>query len=252
MDQLKKLYLVCSKHSNYQVLPDNLAKLINAKELNTISRFEKERLDYLKKNLNIENKLVLDVGGNTGYFSFEMLECGAKKIDYFEGNNSHSEFVKLATKLLNFEEKIKIHNKYLNFKNELKRKKYDVILLLNVLHHIGDDYDQSITSIERAKQQILKQLNSLYDKTTYLVFQMGFNWQGNTIRGLFSHGTKREMIDYVRQGIIDFWGITKIGIAEKNANQITYRDLNDDNIKRDDSLGEFLNRPIFILKTKKQ
>lgn len=42
-----------------------------------------------------------------------------------------------------------------------------------------------------------------------------------------------------------------VGIAQRSeGGLIEYIELNDENIKRDDSLGEFLNRPIFVLKSK--
>jgi hypothetical protein len=68
--------------------------------------------------------------------------------------------------------------------------------------------------------------------------------------GLFANGTKRELIDFVRTGIDGIWDIEKIAVAEKNT-KIYYTDLNENNIERNDSLGEFLNRPLFILKSKK-
>ena len=77
---------------------------------------------------------------------------------------------------------------------------------------------------------------------------------------LFINGEKQERIKRVALAvaIIDFiissleseYEIVKIGIAERIDEDITYNDLNDMNIIRDDSLGEFLNRPIFIMKSK--
>ena len=58
------------------------------------------------------------------------------------------------------------------------------------------------------------------------------------------------MIDFVKEGIKNLWDIIDIGIAEKNNNSIEYHKLNKNNIERDDSLGEFLNRPIFIFKSR--
>jgi len=59
------------------------------------------------------------------------------------------------------------------------------------------------------------------------------------------------MIRFIKEGSQDNWEILNIGVAESTKVGIKYIDLNKRNIRRDDSLGEFLNRPLFILKSKK-
>lgn len=85
-----------------------------------------------------------------------------------------------------------------------------------------------------------------------MAFQMGFNWMGNKNTCLFTNGTKAELIDYVKAGCQDAWDILAIGIAVNDPQgHIVYQDLNGENIHRNDALGEFLNRPLFIMKSKK-
>ena len=133
--KLKELYTKTSKHSNYQILPARLAEIKELGKIDVKSRYEKIRLDYFKSVVDFENKSVLDVGGNSGYFSFELVDAGAKSVHYYEGNKEHSEFVAEAAKVLDIEDKLKVTNGYLSFQDELKGEKYDVVLLLNVLHH---------------------------------------------------------------------------------------------------------------------
>jgi SAM-dependent methyltransferase len=246
--RLKTLYVKATKHSNYQVLPEKLV-LILGNDMEVKSRYENERLTFILKNLEIQNKTILDIGGNTGFFTIELIENGAKHVDYYEGNQDHSEFVRLASELLGISMKVNVINKYLNFENELNNKHYDVILLLNVLHHLGDDYGDKSLSLNNAKKVMLNQLNSLADKTSFLVFQLGFNWKGNRNCCLFELGTKKEMVDFISNGTKNFWKVHTIGVAEKENDRIIYKTLNSENIKRMDSLGEFLNRPLFILKS---
>lgn len=248
IEQLKNLYGNVSKHSNYQILSKRLSLLIGNSEIVVKTRFEEERLRYILKNIDIKNKTVLDIGGNTGFFTFELLDNGAKSIHYCEGNTSHAEFVALAAKILGVANKIEIINKYFSFEDELKNIAYDIVLLLNVLHHVGDDYGEKEISNDRAKQVIIKQLNSFVGKTELLVFQLGFNWKGNRNLGLFKEGTKKEMIDFIIEGTKNNWDIIKIGIPEKSDESVQYADINSINILRNDSLGEFLNRPLFIMK----
>lgn len=247
-DLIKK-YSEFSKHSHYQILPNSLKRIIGVHGVNIKTRFEKKRLDYILKKINIERKSILDIGGNIGYFTFEFIEKKAKKVHYYEGNKNHSDFVKLAASALGIDNSIKITNNYFSFSKK-EKKEFDVILLLNVLHHVGDDYGNKIKTIGEAKAKILSELNSLEFFSEYLIFQMGFNWKGKKDLCFFENGTKKELIDFVRKGIKKNWDIVSIGIAQNGNNFIEYVDLNSQNIERNDDLGEFLNRPIFIFKSK--
>ncbi|USN95898.1 MAG: hypothetical protein H6793_01915 [Candidatus Nomurabacteria bacterium] len=249
-NKLVNYYRQHSKHSNYQVLPNSLKKILGAHNLNTKSRFERERLLFLTKNINFKQKRVLDIGGNTGFFSFELLEQGAEEVCYYEGNKSHSEFVRLASRVLKVENKLKVVGEYFNFSNTFSEH-FDVTLLFNVLHHTGDDYGEWVPSINAVKTTITKELNPLAKNTKYLVFQMGYNWMGDTEKPIFMHGQKQEMINFIKGGVDNCWEIESIGIAQEENEKIVYKNLNQDNIRRVDRLGEFLNRPIFILKSLK-
>jgi SAM-dependent methyltransferase len=249
-DKLIEFYSNKSKHSNYQVLPSRLKSILDPQSIQTTTRSELERLKYITSKIDFKNKTVLDIGANTGYFSFELLDRGAKNVHYYEGNKEHAEFVGLAAKLLGLVN-LKITNGYYNFDNPPVNK-YDICLLFNVLHHVGDDYGDDKLSINEARAAILKQLNNMSRLADDMVFQMGFNWQGDVKKGLFENGTKKEMIDFVTSGVGEHWDIVTIGVAQKNDGKIEYRELDEKNIERDDSLGEFLNRPIFILKSKKK
>jgi len=244
--KLRKLYFVDSKHSNYQVLSARLASKMGARHMKINSRYERERLEYIFKNISIKEKTLVDIGGNTGFFTFESLEAGAENVHCYEGNNEHALFLKEAAKVLQYSEKVKVFNEYYSF-NSKSKLKYDVTFLLNVLHHFGDDFGDESLSVHDAKKQMALQLNSMASKTDLLVFQLGFCWKGRRDLALFEQGTKRELIDFVVDSVEGNWVINSIGVPEKRGGSIQYVDLNDTNILRDDALGEFLNRPIFIM-----
>jgi hypothetical protein len=245
-EKLVELYANKSKHSNYQILPTRLHLLLDAADVQTSTRHEKERLAYITSKINFAGKSVIDIGANTGYFSFELLDAGASSVHYYEGNKEHTEFVDLAVDALGLRGRMEVTNGYYQFDGSENRK-YDVGLLFNVLHHVGDDYGEDV-GIDAAKRTIVGQLNRMSDHVNELVFQLGFNWQGDIRKPLFEHGTKREMINYVQSGVAGTWDILNVGIAVRTDEGVTYEELSDKNIERDDSLGEFLNRPIFILK----
>jgi SAM-dependent methyltransferase len=250
IDKLRQLYANTSKHSNYQILAKDLKSLIPNNDVIVRSRFEEERLKYMLSLMQFEGKKILDIGGNTGFFSFELIKKGALSVVYYEGNKAHAEFVKEASALLKYDDKIAVFDRYLSFESELENESFDIVLLLNVLHHVGDDFGDKSLSIDRAKEAILNTLNYLAYKTKYLFFQLGFCWRGDREKLLFKDGTKKEMIDFVVNGTNHNWEIVDIAVPELIDGQISYTSLNDRNIVRNDSLGEFLNRPIFALKTK--
>lgn len=251
--KLKNMYCEKSKHSNYQILSKKLRGKIGAIDTDVKNNYEYERLEYILRKIDIKNKRILDIGGNTGFFTFEMINNGASFVHYYEGNKTHAEFVRLSSEVLDVKNKIKITNKYFSFdrKDKLEEGKYDIVFLLNVLHHIGDDYGDDKISKDMAKKGIISQLNSLSEITNILIFQLGFNWKGNRNIGLFKNGTKKEVIDYITNRTKSNWKITEIGIPQLLQNKIKYCDLNNSNIERDDKLGEFLNRPIFIMESRR-
>ncbi|TDP00884.1 class I SAM-dependent methyltransferase [Flavobacterium sp. 245] len=246
-DELIELYKKTSKHSNYQVLPTLLKNVLKGSIEPSISRYENERMDFLKKHLSFKNKKVLDVGGNTGFFSFEAIEAGANQVTLIEGNLAHETFVKKAAQTIN--KKIITHNFYLDFKTSIPEEPYDIVLLFNVIHHLGDDFGDKNIALEQAKYEMQNAINFFSDKTDVLVLQMGFCWKGDRDLLLFENGTKQEMIDFVGNATKDKWEIQTIGIGEETDGKTIFHELNHENIKRSDSLGEFRNRPIFILRS---
>lgn len=248
LSRLKDLYKKSSKHSQYQSLPENLKKLLP--DIITATKWEKERLDYISQVLDITDKRILDIGGNTGYFSFEAIERGAKFVDYYEGNKIHADFVKLAAEVLEIRN-LNIYPDYYLFGEDKKipalQTKYDIILCLNVVHHLGNDYGEAFDT-NAARKKMLACVNSLSETTTWLVFQMGFNWCGNKEKPLFPNGLKNEMEQFIRQGTNGKFCIVKTGVPVRRGNAIVYEDKNTENYARNDSLGEFLNRPLFIMK----
>ena len=248
-EQLIRLYQKVSKHSNYQILPQQIKRLLPQDSISVISRNEKERLDYICSKLDVTGFKVADIGGNTGYFSFELLEKGADKVYYYEGNYEHFQFVSYAAKHLNLDSRLITNNSYIDFKS-LDIPNFDCILLLNVLHHVGDDYGDKDLNKEDVQESILDAIKLLAFKTKFLVLQIGFNWKGSPKLPIFDNGLKSEIVSLISL-VIDFYEVISVGVAVKDGVSIRYENLSDMNNQRDESLGEFLNRPLFILRSKK-
>ncbi len=246
---LLDLYQRTSKHSNYQVLAGALSPLLGNEAISVKSRHEHERLAYILSRVPVQGLHMADIGGNTGFFSFELLEQGARRVDYYEGNTAHHSFVHAAAQRLGLAGRLHTHHGYVSFEPATLAR-VDCTVLLNVLHHFGDDFGDRDAAMEAARQRMLACLSALAHTSRLLVFQLGFNWKGDRHQPLFAGGSKAEMIDFIEQGTASDWDIAAIGIAERDGGHTVYRDLCDRNIARDDSLGEFLNRPIFIMQSR--
>lgn len=243
--RLRNLYMATSKHSNYQTPFRGLQPLLGNDLKIVKNRYEQERLSFVLSYLAPEGKTIRDIGGNTGYFSFEMIERGARFVEYVEGNTAHSEFVSEAARYLGFGDRINVINGYYSFESSVQS--VDVAVVLNVLHHVGDDYGMGTDSIHGLRKEISRSLNHLAETSNVAIFQMGFNWKGDIRYPIFPGGTKSEMIDFVHESTNDRWRVVAIGIAESTDKGIKYYEMNETNIERNDDLGEFLNRPIFIM-----
>jgi hypothetical protein len=247
--KLTKLYAKTSKHSHYQILATPLRELIKTDDLGVCSRYEEERLHYICTHIPYNYFTLVDIGANTGYFTLELMTKGASSAVVVEGNSAHADFVSAAVNVLNWQAMVEVSSEYVQFNESSALINTDVLLLLNVLHHVGDDYNNEISSISSAKTCILASLRYLAKKTKYLIFQLGFNWKGDKNLPLFSTGTKAELINFIKEGTINDWNIEHIGIAQKHEERVVYEELDTENIERQDALGEFLNRPLFIMRS---
>lgn len=249
VERMKELYIETTKHSHYQRMPGFLKGLIRPEDLRKAhDRFDEQRLEYFANKLDFRGKRVLDIGANTGYFTFEAIERGASEVVCYEGNGKHAEFIRCAAAIFN--RNVVVKEEYLQFNTPVGEGPFDIVLLLNVLHHVGDDFGDRSTTISEARRKIIQNLNVFASQTDHIIVQIGFSWKTDYSQPLFPGGTKGEAIDFFREGIKGYWDVVSIGIAEVDADGSTiYRDLNDRNVLRNDSIGEFRNRPIFILKS---
>jgi SAM-dependent methyltransferase len=241
-NEFNRLLEIQSKHSQYQEIHSSLNNIISEKAGQ--KRKEKLRADYFQKIVNFNDKTVLDIGANSGFFVFSSIESGARKVTAYEPNSNHADFILQARELTKKSEKIEVINNYFDFSQEAEIV-FDIILCLNVLHHIGDDYGDKSISQENAKNAISNQIKKLATFGDYCFFQLGFNWKGDIAQPLFQNGTKQELIDFVYHASADYWKIKEIAIFDPIENE--YKALNSKLLLRFEDIGEFLNRPIFLL-----
>lgn len=269
--KLHELYADQSKHSVYQNIPVFVRDALGYTEtINECWRGDSTRWEYMRDCLDFSNQSVLDVGANTGFFTLSLahkypdLICTA-----LEGNAHHAEFIRLVAKQFAMEN-VRILTQYLDFTTLDLLGKYDTILLYNVLHHAGADFDSDLVlSKEDLFDYLVRYMTKLGEHCSRTIYQMGYNWGGNkqhpvvalqddagkcvyTCRFLRQAGWVIEAIatSYGRAWDIPVFHKNLPGdvIAAANAcNETTLRsclgELLDPGI---DTFSEFYRRPIFV------
>lgn len=235
-----------NKHHTYHRIPSGFSEYSGSKD--ELRRYkEEERFEFICSNLDFVGKTVVDIGCNTGFFLTRYLNSGAEKVKAFEGSPICKPV--LQKYFANTTESLEINYEYFDFDKQ-QDEKFGVVILLNVLHHIGDDFGDSALSMTQAKELIISHINNISFFAESLVLQLGFNWKADTNRCLFKKGTKREMVEFISTGTKPYWGIKAIGVPVGTQNSVKYEYLDEYNVERSDELGEFLNRPIFIMESK--
>lgn len=249
-EQLQALVRKQSKHSDYQTLHPWISPLVSETAYQPSGKAEAQRQAYMCAHYDFSKKRLLDIGANTGYFSFAALQAGAAHVQAYEGNPEHAAFMIQAATIIGLKDQLSVCSAYFDFSpNPEIQKSFNVGLCLNVLHHLGDDFGDSELNVYEAKRAISIGLQSLASSCQTLWFQIGFNWQGNRDAPLFKTGSKEELIEFIQISCASYWTIENIGIFNPNTQK--YKTMTQSLLARFDTAGEFLNRPIFLLKSNK-
>jgi hypothetical protein len=119
---------------------------------------------------------------------------------------------------------------------------------LNVLHHLGDDFGDRRLGVEAARARMAEALRALAGVCDTLAFQLGFNWKGDRTQPLFANGTKAEIVDFVQRAAAGVWDVEAAAIARGASD---YTPLRPGNLGRFDEMGEFANRPLFVMRARR-
>jgi len=217
---MKKL----SRHFFYQKIPD----FISGKKKNIKIDQDLMRLRWFLKNFRLKNAKVLDIGSNFGFMCLNLSKIRRYNCTGYESEKpvyKFSEKLKKRSKLKN----VFFYNKQLKFNNLDNLKNYDIIFLLNVLHHAGHTYDKS--KIQNYKNWInytIYYLKKIRKKSKYIFFQTG---NVNFGTQYFNSKNTFKIIPQIMKK--SGWKIKKIGVVENFKDKIfNYKTYTQSNIKK--------------------
>ena len=254
-----------SKHSIYQNIPSFIeAELQLNPKLDNLWRSDTPRWNLLKDFFR-ENPFsnVADVGANTGYFSFNFArEFPGSKVTALELNENHADFIK---KLADYFEVRNVQSKCekITLENVKNFPVHDVILYMNIAHHIGHDFNPEVSNKNTLDKDITSILSGLSKKCTWMVFQMGYNWGGNKQKPIIELNDDLKKFSWTKD-IFDNSGfeVAQTSIATKVGEVMEYREIDiavsDEQLQQQlndlkvEENSEFFRRPFFILRSKKR
>lgn len=217
IEKLIDLINTDGKHASYQELPSILTNrygdLLKEMDWNP-SRLDTPRLRWVTDALGV-NKLnkIVDIGANTGFFSFELIKKFGATCTAYEPHVPHANAMSLIKEICNIgDPNFKVESTGVSINDIKNIEGGDLLVFLNVLHHAGDDFDadkvRSIADWKEYSEDYLKQLSF---KFNFMFFQLGNAWKGSSCKiyddKIFFRETKKLLED-------SGWIVESVGLIE--------------------------------------
>lgn len=199
-ETLLDLWHSTGKHGVYQQLPHFLSRDFGGIEAPIDERWrgDRSRLDYLRTRLDFKGLRVVDIGANTGFFSLTLAHDDQAQVTAVEPDPANRDFLKAVGRHYGLEN-LAVADTPVTLETVDSLPASDLVLLLNVLHHAGEDFDSTwVRSPEALQDYMAGYLGQLAQITRRLVFQLGYNWRGNKATPILPVRHPFEMIDYLR------------------------------------------------------
>ena len=180
---LLDLWRSAGKHGIYQQLPKFLSDDFGGVEAPVDERWrgDRSRLDYLRTRIDFSGQRVIDIGANTGFFSLTLAHDDSATVTAVEPDPANRDFLKAVGRHYGMT-KLTVSDTPVTLETVDSLPTSDLVLLLNVLHHAGDDFDgRHVASAEALAEYMQEYLARLAKTTRRMIFQLGYNWCGNKI-----------------------------------------------------------------------
>lgn len=227
--RLHELYHDQSKHSVYQSVPAFVARALGyQEEIHSLWRSDAPRYDYLAARLGLPPQATIaDIGANTGFFTLNLAHAFPHwRVAAYELNPRHAEFIRLTAAGFGLEN-VAVRSQSCDFAGLDQLPSFDAVLLLNVVHHAGFDFDQHVPDDNAAyTDHVVAYLRRLRAHTRRLVFQVGSNRGGDKSRPVHprddDHQRLRWTSDVLRAA---GWRLAALGYAQLDAaGAVVFRD----------------------------
>jgi hypothetical protein len=231
--RLHELYHDASKHSVYQSVPSFVARVLGyQEEIHSLWRSDTPRYDYLVARLDLPREsFVADIGANTGFFTLNLANAHPDwRIAAYEANPRHAEFIRLTANAFG-RPRVEAYSQSCDLDGLRSLPEFDAVLLLNVLHHAGFDFDPTVADSNEAFTAFARvYLERLRAHSRRLVFQIGSNRGGDKARPLFHRDDDLARLAWTERLLRESgWGIDHLGYAElDSAGAVKFHDAPDD------------------------
>lgn len=198
-DRLLSLWHSTGKHGVYQQLPDFLTEDFGVRApVDERWRGDRTRLDYLRTRLNFEGLRVVDIGANTGYFSLTLARDLGAQVTAIEPDPANRDFLREVARQYGLSN-MAVSDEAVTQATVGHLPATDLVLLLNVLHHAGADFDGALVA-DRSDMPgyLTRYLRALSATTKGMVFQLGYNWHGNKATPLVPVREPLAMLAYLQ------------------------------------------------------
>lgn len=264
-EALAKLYGIYSKHSHYQNIPAFVSKELGYEErIDETWRGDSSRWKFLQTTFPFTKiSSLADVGANTGFFALNIArDFPGIAVTSYEQNPDHVRFMEIVADHFRLPNLI-VNSNALDISAIESMPKVDAMLLMNVLHHAGVDFDQAMVhGPDHFAQYANEYLARLSRKVDLLVLQLGYSWGGNRLTPIANREDPVAMIRLLSSILDPAWAIQSVAFCKSAGSNREYEALSL-NLLRNDvalkehfsklniaNLSEFYRRPIVIAKSK--
>ncbi len=217
--ELRALYFDGSKHTSYQNVPAFVEDALGFQvSIDECWRSDKPRYRYLLEHCPPQpGEHVIDIGANTGYFALSLAQRFTKcRFTAYEFHPQHVGFmrlVRIAFQLHNLE----IEPKPVKVADSHRLPPYDLVLFMNVLHHLGCDFDIDVgRSNDEFREMAVAMLGGLRQAGNRMLFQMGTNRGGDKSNPIVDARDEPRKLAYLTDLLLAAgWDIDHIAFAQK-------------------------------------
>lgn len=178
LDRLRRLQADGSKHGSYQSLPGFVADALGGDtDIDRSWRGDAHRLEWLIGKLDADRpERVVDIGANTGFFVLSLSHRWGVPGVAYEPNENHATLMRAIVDAFSLDVEVVTEGVDLQKADQVAGPG-DLVVLLNVLHHAGVEYDQDrVTSPGDVAAYATDYVERLGAGAVW--FQLGYRWGG--------------------------------------------------------------------------